>query len=587
MDLTVKPNMLSDSDPTRQTPLVLIAEDSPSMLALIRHVMELEGYRVVAATTGLEAVQLCTELDPDVILLDYVMPKLDGVDACARIRALENHKTTPVLVITGMNDDTSIERAINCGADDYITKPILLPVLRQRVRKLLTARRAERVMTHLAYHDPLTNLPNRLFFQERIEDALKVVRLDDRRHALMYLDLDQFKVVNDSCGHSAGDELLCQLTALLRGCLRKHDVIARLGGDEFGVLAYDCDVEEARKLADKLRQAVASFRFVWQTRVFAVGVSIGLVPINAETENVSGALSVADTACYVAKEGGRNRVQVYQPDNQELLRRRTEMSWVGRITRALEEERFRLTYQPIMALDADRPSGLHFEILLYMIDEAGERTSPATFIPAAERYNLMPTIDRWVIRQTLDFVDRYLASGRNLETCCINLSGASLGDDDLLGFIHQALAVRRIPAHKICFEITETATIGKLDRAVKVIHDLRGRGCRFALDDFGTGLSSFAYLKHLPVDFLKIDGGFIRHMQRDPMDFAIVKSINEIGHALKIETIAEFVEDESTINCLRELGVDYAQGYGIARPMPLEDLERGAARTVSHAPAIA
>jgi diguanylate cyclase (GGDEF)-like protein len=565
--------VLQPRDAVSDSPLILIADDDKATRVLLRRVMEREGYRVVAAETGAEAVQLCQSVAADLILLDYIMPELDGVEACAQIRALERYKNTPVLMITSLDDDASIHRALVCGASDYVTKPILLPVLRQRVSHLLASRRAERFMHHLAYHDSLTALPNREHFHQRLGEVLADPEIRAGQHAVMYIDLDQFKIVNDTCGHSAGDQLLRQLAHLLQATLRKGDLLARLGGDEFAVLLVNCGTEQACQVAEKLRETVAAFRFFWEARIFAVGASIGVVPLDGDSLPVATVMSAADAACYAAKDSGRNQVQVYRPDNAEVVQRRTEMSWVNRITRALDEQRFRLRYQPIVAL-ASRDGPLeHIEMLVSMIDEKGLSVGPDAFIPAAERYNLMPAIDRWVIDSALRFIGALPASAHHLQTCCINLSGSSLTDEHLLQYIQEKLREYGVSPRRVCFEITETATIANMNRALRLIGELRARGCRFALDDFGTGLASFAYLKHLPVDFLKIDGTFVKNIARDPVNLAIVKATNEIGHALGIKTIAEYVEDIETLEALRQLGVDYGQGFGIARPMPLENFQ--------------
>jgi diguanylate cyclase (GGDEF)-like protein len=564
--------VLQTRDVASDQPLILIADDDKATRVLLRRVMEREGYRVVAAETGAEAVRLCQSVAADLILLDYIMPELDGVEACAQIRALDRYKATPVLMITSLDDDASIHRALVCGASDYVTKPILLPVLRQRVRHLLASRRAERFMMHLAYHDSLTALPNRGYFHQRLSEVLADPAIRGGQHAVMYIDLDQFKIVNDTCGHSAGDQLLRQLAHLLQATLRKDDLVARLGGDEFGVLLIDCDVEQACEVAEKLRETVAGFRFFWESRIFTVGASIGVVPINGDSIPLATVLSAADAACYAAKDAGRNQVQVYRPENEELRQRRTEMGWVNRITRALDEGRFRLRYQPIVALSSCERKTDHFEMLVSMVDENGAIVGPDAFIPAAERYNLMPSIDRWVIDSAFRFIGS-VPDAHPLQTCCINLSGASLTDEHLLQYIQGKLIEYGVSPRLICFEITETATIANMNRALRLISELRARGCRFALDDFGTGLASFAYLKHLPVDYLKIDGTFVKDIVRDPVNRAIVKATNEIGHALGIKTIAEYVEDAETLQALRELGVDYGQGFGIARPRPLETFE--------------
>jgi diguanylate cyclase (GGDEF)-like protein len=578
----VHPGVIATQQPTilpakaredANPPLVLIADDDRATRTLLRRVMEQEGYGVLVAATGTEAVRQCGTAVADLILLDYVMPDLDGAEACQQIRALECYRATPILIITGLDDDPSIQRALACGASDYLTKPILLPVLRQRVRHLLASRRAERLMSYLAFHDPLTGLPNRTSFNARLDEVLADGQLRGVAHALMYVDLDQFKIVNDSCGHAAGDEFLRQLSFQLQATLRKDDLLARLGGDEFGILLLDCAIEDACRVAEKLRETVCRYRFLWESRVFTVGASIGVVPIDGDALDSGSLLSAADAACYLAKGAGRNQVRVFRADAEEVRKRRTEMSWVTRINSALEEHRFRLRYQPIASLKRRSDVVDHLEMLIYMIDEHGERVGPDAFIPAAERYDLMPAIDRWVIDTALRFMRDLADRGLPLPCCCINLSGRSLGEEGLHRYIEERLAEHRVPHAAVCFEITETATIAHMHHALALIQALRAQGCRFALDDFGTGLSSFAYLKHLPVDFLKIDGAFVRDIAREPVNQVIVKAINEIAHALGIETIAEFVEDRETLDTVRALGVDYGQGYGIALPTALEDYD--------------
>lgn len=415
-----------------------------------------------------------------------------------------------------------------------------------------------------ATHDALTGLSNRKEFERELQELIAQTTAPNQRSALLYLDLDQFKVVNDTCGHAAGDELLRLLGQLLLGCIRQADTLARLGGDEFGVILRGCDASQAREIADKLTQSIGGFRFAWQDKFFDVGVSIGIVVIDHQTESVGSALSAADIACYAAKDLGRNRSHLYQPDDAELTRRHGEMQWVSRIRLALEENRFVLYTQPIHAIGAGGPT-MH-EILVRMRDEEGNLVPPGSFIPAAERYGLMSEIDRWVIDNAFRAMSR---EPERLSAIAINLSGLSLTRTGLREFIAECQQRCAIDAARVCLEVTETAAIANLSHAMEFLSDLQARGFRFALDDFGSGLSSFAYLKNLPVDFLKIDGSFVRDMCADPIDRAMVQAINEIGHTMGIRTIAEYVEDEATLTALREIGVDYAQGCYIASPMPL------------------
>jgi diguanylate cyclase (GGDEF)-like protein len=415
----------------------------------------------------------------------------------------------------------------------------------------------------------LTGLVNRREFERKLAMLLDSGKIKDKQHVLLYLDLDQFKVVNDTCGHIAGDELLRQLTALLSDKVRDNDTLARLGGDEFGVLLEACPVEQGMRIAEEMRKTIAGFKFAWENKLFDVGVSIGLVPLDAQSESMAAVLSAADAACYAAKDDGRNRVQIFHGD-KESGRRQGEMQWVSHINKALEENRFVLFFQEIKPV-ASSGHGRHFEILVRMRDEQGALVPPMAFIPAAERYNLMLAIDKWVVCNTFDWLVARGFKDGDAMSCAINLSGQSFGDDAFLEFMLQQFDTRPIPQGSVCFEITETAAIANLNKARRFISSLREKGCRFALDDFGSGMSSYAYLKNLEVDYLKIDGVFVKDMVNDAVDYAMVESINRIGHVMGLKTIAEFVESDAILEKLREMGVDYAQGYGIHKPEPLQN----------------
>ena len=425
-------------------------------------------------------------------------------------------------------------------------------------------------LSYQASHDSLTGLINRGEFERRLELALQSAAEIGRHHSVMYLDLDQFKVVNDTCGHAAGDQLMRQVSALLMADLREGDTLGRLGGDEFGVLLENCAPDAALRIADKLRQTIAEFHFAWVHLRFSISVSIGLVNVDDGLFTLAEVLRAADTACYMAKEKGRNRVQVYHPEDSELTVRQGEMEWVARIQRALDEDRFLLYSQDIEAVSGGADAGMHCELLVRMVDESGKLVPPMAFIPAAERYNLMPAVDRWVIRNALATLQRLRVEQPDtpIELCAINLSGASIGDDRFLEFVHEQFEGFDVPPQCICFEITETAAIANLAKAQRFIEEFRALGCKFSLDDFGAGMSSFAYLKHLPVDFLKIDGGFVKDMADDPIDRAMVEAINNVGHVMGKRTIAEFVDNDRVVVALRQIGVDYAQGYGVAKPRP-------------------
>ncbi|MEJ2128962.1 MAG: EAL domain-containing protein, partial [Woeseiaceae bacterium] len=427
------------------------------------------------------------------------------------------------------------------------------------------SRELNRRLSYHASHDILTGLVNRREFESRLERALKSARAQETSYALCYLDLDQFKIVNDSCGHSAGDALLGQLGALLKSKIRWRDTLARLGGDEFGVLLESCSLEEAMQTAESLRMAISEYKFVWDERNFRLGVSIGVVPITADNDDVATLLTAADSACAAAKEAGRNRIHSFQENDIDLMKRRREMQWAARINNALEENRFELFRQTIQPLQGEE-EGAHYEILLRMRDENGGIISPGLFIEAAERYNITPNIDRWVIRSAFRWLVSEADERERLALCSINLSGQSLGDEKFLPFVTDQFTMSGLDATKICFEITETAAIASYSQANRFINALKELGCKFALDDFGTGLSSFGYLKHFPVDYLKIDGSFVKDILHDPIDREMVRSINEIGHLTGKQTIAEFAENEEIITMLRGMGIDYAQGYGVSEP---------------------
>ena len=428
-------------------------------------------------------------------------------------------------------------------------------------------------MSYQATHDSLTGLINRREFENRIKIAIDNAHSENVRHALCYLDLDNFKVVNDTSGHFAGDELLKQLTIKLRMELREADTLARLGGDEFGILLEGCPIEKAHNLAENIRQIVEDFRFVWDNTAFRIGVSIGLVPITDDSGTLSEVLSAADSACYVAKDQGRNRIHIYQPNDEAVLERHGQMQWVQRIQDVLDQNRFRLFFQPIAKLSREpgEKNTIHGEVLLRMLDDNNKIVGPGSFIPAAERYQVMPSIDRWVVSNTFSMLMLHnINTGGHISSCSINLSGQSLSDERFMDFLVNEIKSSGVPPEILVFEITETAVIANLCNASKLISTLREMGCRFALDDFGVGLSSFGYLKNLAVDYLKLDGCFVKNMIRDNIDHAMVGAINQIGHTMNIKTIAEFVEDKETLEAVRKVGVDYAQGYYIAKPAPIE-----------------
>ena len=424
-------------------------------------------------------------------------------------------------------------------------------------------------LNYQATHDSLTGLINRREFERRVQKVVTANGAAQARHALCYIDLDQFKVINDTCGHVAGDELLRQIGALLKQTVRKRDTVARFGGDEFTVLMEDCPPENAMQVANSLLEAVREFQFGWKEYNFKLGVSIGIVGIDSSVRSLTQIFRDADLACYTAKDHGRDQVHFYHAKDSDIIERHGEMQWVSRINKALDEDCFCLYAQPIVCLSNAHK---HYELLIRMIDEQGKIIPPERFLPAAERYDLIVKLDHWIIKHAFSLLAKHPELTRASTLYAINLSGPSLAAPATLELILELLERYRLDGGNICFEITETSAISNLSAAIRFIARLKALGCRFSLDDFGAGLSSFAYLKNLPVNYLKIDGMFIKGIANKPVDFAMVKSINEIGQVMGMQTIAEFVENESIKSKVAEIGINYAQGYGIGKPRALTEL---------------
>lgn len=700
---------------------ILIVDDLPDNLRLLRDTLRAEGYKVRSAITGAMALRAAQSPSTELILLDIKLPDLDGYEVCRKLKSNERTAEIPIIFLSALNETFNKVQGLAAGGVDYIAKPFQVEEVLARVETHLTIRRlqqslqkqnlrllieieerqrleeslfAEKELAQVtlqsigdavittdaqgnvgyfnpiaeqltgwkveeahglplsevfiivnevtrkpvenpidkallekrivglashtilisrdgteyaiedsaapirdrqgqiigavivfhdvtesrylakqlsweASHDALTGLINRRGFEQQLIEAIACVRDSDRQHALCYLDLDQFKVVNDTAGHAAGDELLRQLTTLLQKGVRASDTLARLGGDEFGLLLTQCPLSQAAQIAETLKDLVYQFRFIWNSQTFIVGVSIGVVAIDQTSQDLTHVLGAADAACYAAKANGRNCVHVYNLDDSELIRQRGERLAVSKISRALETNHFCLYFQKIVSITYN-PSVEHYEILLRMLDEKGQIVAPNEFIPAAERYGLITEIDRWVIKTF--FSNYHNLSGQQVHTnglYTINLSGASISNNHFMRFLIAQFPRYQVPPQSICFEITETAAIANFEQARYFMSELKKIGCRFALDDFGSGLSSFAYLMNLPVDYLKIDGAFVKNITHNLISQALVEGFNRIAHAMNLETIAEFVEDDTILAKLREIGVDYAQGYGIARPVPI------------------
>jgi diguanylate cyclase (GGDEF)-like protein len=452
---------------------------------------------------------------------------------------------------------------------------LLLITYSRRVDRIEAARlkdaaRSEARLRYQASHDALTGLFNRHEFERRAKRLISTSQNDKKEHALCFMDLDQFRVVNDTCGHIAGDELLRQLGHVLQDAMRNSDILARLGGDEFGILMENCTENQARRAVTELQNTLQDFQFSWHRNSFRIGVSIGLVAISETTSSLTELLKQADAACYMAKDLGRNRIHVYQPEDTQIAQRHGEMQWVTRINQALEEGRYTLYAQNIVPLN--KSTDKQYELLLRMVGEDGNIITPESFLRAAERYDLMHKLDAWVVAKAFVTLASNPAFVEQTQFISINLSGQSITSDKFLDSVIAQIKELSIEASKICFEITETAAISNLRAASNFISSLRELGCHFALDDFGSGLSSFGYLKNLPVDYLKIDGMFVKDIVEDPIDYAMVRSINNIGHVMGMKTIAEFVESNEIKGMLKKIGVNYAQGYEIGRPQPFDDI---------------
>ena len=535
---------------------------------------------------GWVGLELSTEgllKDQQHVMLQSLVILLVGLTLSALIGwRMGRQITEPILslsrVVGRIGEGHFAERVAADGTGEF---GILQRGVNQMAGKLQSAHehmqeRIDQATARLIYqaaHDSLTGLVNRREFEMRLDRAVLASQQHGRTHALCYMDLDQFKIINDTCGHAAGDEMLCQLALLLKALMRERDTLARLGGDEFALLLENCDLEDALKVAGQCRAAIQRYHFKWDNRIFAVGASIGLVMIDQDAGTAANLLSAADVACYVAKDRGRNQIHVYEQKDSDLVRHRNEMQWVSRIHKALDEKRLKLYWQEIrpVSLTANEPR--HFELLLRMQDEEGRLVLPMAFIPAAERYALMPRVDNWVVETTLGFCGNYLsqASPGNC-VFAINLSGVSLKSQEFRSHLLSLLQDKDHLGSHLCFEITETAAIGNLAVVNDFIRELKAIGCRFALDDFGSGLSSFTYLKNLNVDYLKIDGAFVNNMANDSVDYSMVEAIHRIGHQVGLKTIAEYVESDAVMNRLRIIGVDFAQGNYLHRPEPLETL---------------
>ncbi|MDF1527990.1 MAG: EAL domain-containing protein [Sedimenticola sp.] len=569
---------------------ILLVDDEPFILSGYKRGLGKE-YNLDTATSGADALEMFSQIGEDdapyaVVISDMRMPHMDGVELLNRLA--QSHPETIRMMLTGNSDQQTAMDAVNQGrVFKFLTKPFSATDLKIAIEEALERYREERQketasqhdaiavehlsarLSHQSRHDILTGLANRLAFNRRLTSALETARNENREHTFCFLDIDHFHRINDACGYTAGDELLRQLGGLLSHHRRSGDITARLGSDQFGLILGDCPLEDGQKIIQKLHDEMKQHAFRWEDVSYELSVSIGLIQIDSESESNAALFSAAETACNVAKDNGRNRIHVGSAQDATLTHRLNEIQWINRINRALTENRFRLYYQTIEPLNPMEPEGDHYEVLIRMVGDDEQIIAPGEFLPAAENYHLSPQIDRWVIRNTIGWLNDHPEQLETLSLCSINLSGLSIGDEEMLGFIQQTLAESNVPPSKICFEVTETAAIAHLDAAIFFMQQLKTIGIRFSLDDFGTGLSSFAYLRTLPVDFLKIDGMFVKQIDRNIIDWTMVKSINDMGQIMGKQTIAEFVENADIYTQLQEIGANYAQGFLMSRPRPL------------------
>ena len=495
---------------------------------------------------------------------------IDAIDRCLKERRVIS--SLPHLTMVSRDDHHySVESAVApvCLADGELIGAVLI------VHDVTESKRLMRRLGFEASHDALTGLVNRREFETRLERALERARTPGGASAaLLYMDLDQFKIVNDTCGHSAGDDLLKLLANTYAEHVRERDTLARIGGDEFALIVEHCDVDEALAVAQKILDATRNFRYACKGRLFQLGVSIGLTPIDRGIASVEETLRRADHACYIAKERGRNRIFVHYHGDLDFAQRRSDMHWVTRLTHAFQNEQLQLYCQPIMAL-GDGSGKKHYEILLRLRNGRAGPVLPGTFLPAAERYDVILKIDRWVLQRTLEWLSGHKAHMETLDMCSINVSRRSLTDPSFHKFAADLIDASDVPAQKLCFEITEHGAIADMQKTIAFIEAMSARGCRFSLDDFGTGMTSFSYLKQLPVNFIKIDGSFIQMMSSSQVDFEMVRFTNDISHMMGRQTIAEYVSDAAILASLKEIGVDFAQGYCIGKPRPLAAVADG------------
>jgi diguanylate cyclase (GGDEF)-like protein len=554
---------------------ILIVDDDEDDYTIIRDMLsEVKEvrYKIDWVDNYQSALETLNEKIYDICLLDFRLGKHNGMELLREI--IKAKYRMPVILLTGLKDHDINVEAMNSGAADFIVKGEVNSVILERsIRYSIEHKKMEEKISYQASHDSLTGLINRSKFEEELKKAMEETVTLNLEHCLLYMDLDRFKVVNDTCGHLAGDQLLKQVALHIHDQIRHTDIFARMSGDEFAILLYNCSLANAGEIAANICISVQNHQFICQNYQFNIGISIGIVPITAASSNLDRILSNADEACYLVKDKGGNGCLHYQSDAVESSTHKNELLWVLNINRAFVNNLFRLQRQPVIPLTAEAKI-VHYELLIRMLDENDQLVLPNNFLPTATHYKLMSAIDRWVVKNYFAFYREQLAQNRFVNTCIcnINLSGSFLNEEDSLQFLLEQINHYQIPPQHLCFEITETSAIANFNHVIAFVEQLKARGCRFALDDFGNGLATFNYLKKFPVDFVKIDGSFVRNILSNPIDCSMVESINQIAHLMKIKTVAEFVENEAIFRKLKEIGIDYAQGYWIGKPQPLETL---------------
>lgn len=559
----------SDSAPDLQPKaVVLIVDDDPAIRLVIRHAMQQNGYHVIEASNGLEAVQFSIRQIPDLILMDAVMPEMDGFRATQEIRKIEACDDTPILMATSLDDDESIARAFNVGACDYITKPFNWSVLKHRVRRMLQAANAQRRIQHLAYHDALTGLPNRMLFMDRIDQAISRAQREEGQFALLFIDIDHFKVINDSMGHDAGDQLLNLISGRLRDVLRKSDTVARLGGDEFTVIIeYLQHPDDVIQITKNILSTL-DFPAEINGKEVYVGGSIGIAMYPQDGENFGVLLKNADTAMYKAKELGRNTFQFYASEMSHKAMQRLELE--NQIRTALKEDQFEVYYQPKVDLLDNKCIGV--EALVRWNHPQRGFISPDDFVPLAEEIGLITQLDEWVMKTACLQFMQWKQQGYPLQNLSVNISSRHFKEGNLIEYCTTLLEMTGIAAECLEIELTESALVDNYSNAKYILDKLHTMGLRIALDDFGTGYASMAYLKEFPFDTVKIDRSFIRDIPQDYEDAAIVTAMIQLSQALKLNIVAEGIETDQQRHFLYDNACGYGQGYLWSRPVSATDL---------------